>query len=99
MFVSVNGMARSYGTAQDGLRRKARTESGDGGVTGACNQYGFAFSNLAIRSDYKGAWQAFELSRVLRDPDYQMWLRPSAVHRFVAVPKLDSQSTNNAHRR
>jgi hypothetical protein len=55
----------------------ATAENWDGGVAGACNQYGFAFSNLAIRSDYKGTWQAFDLSRVLRDPAYQLTLRPS----------------------
>jgi hypothetical protein len=55
----------------------ATAENWDGGVAGACNQYGFAFANLAVRSDYKGAWQAFDLSRVLRDPAYQLALRPS----------------------
>ena len=55
----------------------ATAENWDGGVAGTCNQYGFAFSNLAVRSDYKGAWQAFDLSRVLRDPAYQLSLRPS----------------------
>jgi hypothetical protein len=55
----------------------ATAENWDGGVAGACNQYGFAFANLAVRSDYKGTWQAFDLSRVLRDPAYQLALRPS----------------------
>jgi hypothetical protein len=55
----------------------ATAENWDGGVAGACNQYGFAFSNLAVRSDYKGAWQAFDLSRVLRDPAYQLTLGQS----------------------
>ena len=55
----------------------ATAENWDGGVAGACNQYGFAFSNLAVRSEYKGTWQPFDLSRVLRDPAYQLALRPS----------------------
>jgi hypothetical protein len=55
----------------------ATAESWDGGVAGACNQYGYAFSSLAVRSEYKGGWQAFDLSRVLRDPAYQLALRPS----------------------
>jgi hypothetical protein len=55
----------------------ATAENWDGGVAGSCNQYGFAFSNLAVRSDYKGAWQAFDLSRVLRDPAYQLTLGQS----------------------
>jgi hypothetical protein len=55
----------------------ATAENWDGGVAGTCNQYGYAFSSLAVRSEYKGAWQAFDLSRVLRDPAYQMTLRPS----------------------
>lgn len=52
----------------------ATAENWDGGVAGTCNQYGFAFSSLAVRSDYKGAWQPFDLSRVLRDPAYQLTL-------------------------
>jgi hypothetical protein len=52
----------------------ATAENWDGGVAGACNQYGYVFSNLAVRSDYGGAWQAFDLSRVLRDPAYQLTL-------------------------
>jgi hypothetical protein len=55
----------------------ATAENWDGGVAGTCNQYGYAFSNLAVRSEYKGTWQAFDLSRVLRDPAYQLALRPS----------------------
>jgi hypothetical protein len=52
----------------------ATAENWDGGVAGTCNQYGYGFSSLAIRSEYKGAWQAFDLSRVLRDPAYQLSL-------------------------
>ena len=55
----------------------ATAENWDGGVAGACNQYGYAFANLSIRSEYKGAWQAFDLSRVLRDPAYQLSLGQS----------------------
>lgn len=55
----------------------ATAENWDGGVAGTCNQYGFAFSNLAVRSEYKGTWEPFDLSRVLRDPAYQLALRPS----------------------
>jgi hypothetical protein len=52
----------------------ATAENWDGGVAGACNQYGYGFSNLAVRSEYKGTWHAFDLSRVLRDPAYQLTL-------------------------
>jgi hypothetical protein len=55
----------------------ATAENWDGGVAGSCNQYGYGFSSLAVRSQYKGAWQPFELSRVLRDPAYQLALRAS----------------------
>jgi len=55
----------------------ATAENWDGGVAGSCNQYGFGFSSLAVRSEYKGAWQAFDLSRVLRDPAYQLSLGQS----------------------
>jgi hypothetical protein len=55
----------------------ATAENWDGGVAGTCNRYGYGFSNLAVRSQYKGAWQAFDLSRVLRDPAYQLALRAS----------------------
>ncbi|MEA2425819.1 MAG: hypothetical protein QOH13_2229 [Thermoleophilaceae bacterium] len=55
----------------------ATAENWDGGVAGTCNQYGYAFSNLAVRSEYKGTWQAFDLSRVLRDPGYQLALGKS----------------------
>jgi hypothetical protein len=60
----------------------ATAENWDGGVAGACNQYGFAFSNLAVRSEYKGTWQAFDLSRVLRDPAYQLTLGQSGFKVF-----------------
>jgi hypothetical protein len=52
----------------------ATAENWDGGVAGSCNQYGYAFSGLAVRAQYAGAWQPFELSRVLRDPAYQLAL-------------------------
>ncbi len=55
----------------------ATAENWDGGVAGSCNQYNFAFSNLAVRKDFGGAWQPFDLSRVLRDPAYQLSLRAS----------------------
>jgi hypothetical protein len=55
----------------------ATAENWDGGVAGGCNQYGYSFSSLAVRSEYKGAWQAFDLSRVLRDPAYRLALRAS----------------------
>jgi hypothetical protein len=55
----------------------ATAENWDGGVAGSCNQYGYAFSSLAVRSQYAGAWQPFELSRVLRDPAYQLALGQS----------------------
>ena len=37
----------------------------------------FAFSNLAVRSEYKGNWRPFDLFRVLRESAYQPALRPS----------------------
>jgi hypothetical protein len=55
----------------------ATAENWDGGVAGSCNAYAFDFSNLAVRAQYAGAWQAFDLSRVLRDPAYAIKLRPS----------------------
>jgi hypothetical protein len=55
----------------------ATAENWDGGVAGSCNAYDFDFSNLAVRSQYAGAWQAFDLSRVLRDPAYAIKLRAS----------------------
>jgi hypothetical protein len=55
----------------------ATAENWDGGVAGACNQYGYSFSNLAVRSVYKGGWKAFPLSRVLRDPAYELSLGAS----------------------
>jgi len=60
----------------------ATAENWDGGVAGSCNQYGFGFSSLAVRSEYKGAWQAFDLSRVLRDPAYQLTLGQSGFKVF-----------------
>ncbi len=59
----------------------ATAESWDGGVTGVCNGYAFDFSNLAVRTEFGRAWKAFELSRVLRDPAYDLRLRASG---FVA---------------
>ena len=55
----------------------ATAESWDGGVAGVCNGYAFDFSNLAVRAEFGGAWRAFALSRVLRDPAYELRLRPS----------------------
>jgi len=55
----------------------ATAENWDGGVAGSCNQYDFDFSNLAVRAQFGGAWQAFDLSRVLRDPAYRLTLRAS----------------------
>ena len=55
----------------------ATAENWDGGVAGSCNLYNFDFSNLAVRSQFAGAWQAFDLSRVLRDPAYLLTLRAS----------------------
>ncbi len=55
----------------------ATAENWDGGVAGSCNAYAFDFSNLAVRSQYAGTWQAFDLSRVLRDPAYAIKLRAS----------------------
>jgi hypothetical protein len=55
----------------------ATAENWDGGVSGSCNAYAFDFSDLAVRTQYSGAWQAFDLSRVLRDPAYALKLRAS----------------------
>ena len=62
----------------------ATAENWDGGVSGSCNGYDFDFSNLAVRSQYAGAWQAFDLSRVLRDPAYAIKLRASG---FTALSR------------
>lgn len=55
----------------------ATAESWDGGVSGSCNGYAFDFSSLTVRTDWGGTWQPFDTSRVLRDPAYQIALRPS----------------------
>jgi hypothetical protein len=55
----------------------ATAENWDGGVAGSCNGYDFAFTNLTVRAQFGGSWQAFDLSRVLRDPAYQIALRAS----------------------
>jgi hypothetical protein len=60
----------------------ATAENWDGGVAGTCNQYGYGFSNLAVRAEYKGTWQAFDLSRVLRDPAYELTLGQSGFKVF-----------------
>jgi hypothetical protein len=67
----------SHGTFQP----LAMVESWDGGVTGTCNGFGYDFSNLAVRTQYAGVWQAFDLTRVLHDPVYLLTLRASG---FVA---------------
>jgi hypothetical protein len=63
----------SHGTFQP----VATAENWDGGVTGGCNAYGFSFSDLAIRTQFAGAWNTFDLSRVLLDPAYALSLRAS----------------------
>jgi hypothetical protein len=77
--VLVDGLAASPSISLPGSHGRfqpvATAENWDGGVAGSCSQYGYSFSNLAVRSAYKGAWQAFDLSRVLRDPSYQLALR------------------------
>ena len=55
----------------------ATVENWDGGVAGSCNAYSFSFCDLAVRTQFAGAWQAFDLSRVLRDPAYQLSLKAS----------------------
>jgi hypothetical protein len=55
----------------------ATAENWDGGVAGTCNRYAFDFSSLAVESQYGSGWQAFDLSRVLRDPAYALSLRAS----------------------
>jgi hypothetical protein len=70
--------------SHDRFQPVATAENWDGGVAGSCNQYGYGFSDLAVRSRYKGAWQAFQLSRVLRDPAYRLALRRSG---FVAASR------------
>lgn len=55
----------------------ATAENWDGGVAGSCNGYAFDFTSLSVRTTFGGAWQAFETSRVLRDPAYEIALRPS----------------------
>jgi hypothetical protein len=60
----------------------ATAENWDGGVPGSCNTYSFSFSSLALRLRYAGSWQAFGLSRVLRDPAYALKLGPSGFSAF-----------------
>jgi hypothetical protein len=60
----------------------ATAESWDGGVAGSCNRYSFSFSNLALRLRYAGSWQAFGLSRVLRDPAYDLRLDSNGFSAF-----------------
>lgn len=55
----------------------ATAENWDGGVAGGCNAYGFSFASLAIRTQFAGAWNAFNLSRVLLDPAYALSMRAS----------------------
>jgi hypothetical protein len=59
------------------FRPVATTESWDGGVSGTCNAYRFGFANLALRAQWGGAWQPFDLTRILRDPAYVLSLRPA----------------------
>jgi hypothetical protein len=54
----------------------ATAENWDGDV-GSCNGYAFDLSSLAVRTQFGGTWSAFDTSRVLRDPAYQLALRPS----------------------
>jgi len=67
------GLPESHGRFQP----VATAENWDGGVAGTCNSYDFNFSNLAVRTQWAGAWQAFNLSRVLRDPAYLITMRAS----------------------
>lgn len=62
----------------------ATAENWDGGVAGSCNRYAFDFSSLAVRKDFGGAWAPMDLSRVLRDPAYELTLRASG---FSAASK------------
>ena len=59
----------------------ATAESWDGGTQGNCNSYAVGFSGLAVRTQFAGTWQAFDLARVLHDPAYLLTLRASG---FVA---------------
>jgi hypothetical protein len=52
----------------------ATAESWDGG-TSVCNRYAFDFTDLAVATQPGGSWAPFQLSRILRDPAYQLALR------------------------
>jgi hypothetical protein len=52
----------------------ATAENWDGGVAGTCNGYDFSFAKLALKSR-AGVWQPFDLTRILRDPAYELTLR------------------------
>jgi hypothetical protein len=79
--VMVNGVKVSDPISLPGSHNRyqpvATAENWDGGVAGSCNAYAFDFSNLAVRAQFGGAWQAFDLSRVLRDPAYSLAMRAS----------------------
>jgi hypothetical protein len=76
--VRIDGIARGAPIALPGSHGKfapdATAESWDGGLVGSCNGYSFAFSNLSLRLRSAGSWEAFGLSRVLRDPAYAIRL-------------------------
>ena len=53
----------------------ATAENWDGGVAGTCNGYAYDFKGLAVRTQWGGRWQPFDLSRMLHDPAYQLAVR------------------------
>lgn len=52
----------------------ATAESWDGGAP-VCNRYAFDFTDLAVATQPGGSWAPFQLTRILRDPAYQLALR------------------------
>lgn len=76
--VRIDGIAQGAAIALPGSHGRfapnATAESWDGGLVGSCNGYSFAFSNLSLRLRNAGPWEAFGLSRVLRDPAYAIRL-------------------------
>jgi hypothetical protein len=76
--VRIDGIAQGAPIALPGSHGRfapnATAESWDGGLVGSCNGYSFAFSNLSLRLRNAGPWEAFGLSRVLRDPAYAIRL-------------------------
>jgi hypothetical protein len=62
---------------------QAVAENWNGG-TGACNSYGYRFSNIALAHAGGGDWRPLQGSYVLQDAGYQVVQTPSAPQSFLA---------------